>query len=164
MILFGCTPTAVEDPDAGYPGAPATTEPYPGEEEPSPVSPEASQTPYPGPVDGSGQELDPGFVPPVTGEVPEQLMSDIMLDASARSGVAPQALQVIRAESVTWRDGSLGCPEPGMVYTQALVEGYWIILDADGTTYDYRASERGTFRLCQNPSKIEATLPPSLDE
>jgi hypothetical protein len=29
-----------------------------------------------------------------------------------------------------WNDGSLGCPEPGMMYTQALVNGYWLIIEA----------------------------------
>ena len=33
-------------------------------------------------------------------------------------------LKVLSAEAVTWSDGSLGCPEPGMMYTQALVPGY----------------------------------------
>ena len=31
---------------------------------------------------------------------------------------------LMRAERVEWNDGSLGCPEPGIAYTQAIVPGY----------------------------------------
>ena len=43
-------------------------------------------------------------------------------------------VKVLTVESVTWSDGSLGCPEPGMMYTQALVRGHRIRVDAAGTT------------------------------
>lgn len=36
---------------------------------------------------------------------------------------------------VTWNDGSLGCPEPGMNYTQALVPGYEIEFQVGKTTF-----------------------------
>jgi hypothetical protein len=47
-----------------------------------------------------------------------------------------------------WNDGSLGCPEPGNMYTEALVNGYWVIIKARGQTYDFRADSRGSFILC----------------
>jgi hypothetical protein len=37
-----------------------------------------------------------------------------------------------------------------MAYTQALVDGYRIVAEAGGTTYDYRGTG-STFRLCENP-------------
>jgi hypothetical protein len=40
---------------------------------------------------------------------------------------------VVQAEAVTWPDGALGCPEPGIVYTQALVPGYWVVVEAEET-------------------------------
>ena len=52
-------------------------------------------------------------------------------DLARRLGVDPDDLEVISAEEVTWPDGSLGCPEPGMSYTQALVDGSKVVL---GTT------------------------------
>src|SRR5438105_6235108 len=64
-----------------------------------------------------------------------------------------------RAESVVWNDGSLGCPEPEMMYTQALVNGYWVVIDASGQNYDFRVDNRGNFRLCPpgpRPSSITA--------
>lgn len=84
-----------------------------------------------------------------TGEVPAQLMAEILADAAERSGTDTTDITVVRAEQQTWNDGSLGCPEPGMGYTQALVEGYHVVLAASGEEYDYRATESGSFHLCE---------------
>ncbi len=58
---------------------------------------------------------------------------------------------MLHAETVTWNDGSLGCPEPGQIYTQALVPGYHFVLGHRGQRYDYHASGKGHFVLCQRP-------------
>jgi hypothetical protein len=88
--------------------------------------------------------------PPVTGEVPASLLEDIRSDLDQRSGVSQEAILVIRDQAVTWSDGSLGCPQPGVFYTQALVPGYWVVLQVGEKQYDYRASERGYFFLCES--------------
>jgi hypothetical protein len=92
---------------------------------------------------------EPTTSPPVTGETPADLLTQIIADAADRAGVADSAVTVIRDEFAIWNDGSLGCPEPGQVYTQALVEGYWVVLEAGGTEYDYRATTKGHFILCE---------------
>ena len=95
-------------------------------------------------------ETPPPSDEPVTGEVPAEIMADILADAAARSGEDPDAIEVIQAAMVVWNDGSLGCPEPGMSYTMALVDGYHVILDAAGEELDYRVTAQGCFRLCEN--------------
>lgn len=85
----------------------------------------------------------------VTGEVPAEILTPIIDDAALRSGTAATDIEVRQAESVTWPDGSLGCPEPGMMYTQALIDGYHVVLDADGEQLDYRVGNGGSFRLCE---------------
>jgi len=35
-----------------------------------------------------------------------------------------------------------------MMYTQALVNGYWIVIEAAGKQYDFRVGSGGSFRLC----------------
>lgn len=83
------------------------------------------------------------------GEVPAEIMEEILADAESRTDVPADEIVVLTAEMITWPDGSLGCPEPGMTYTQALVDGYQVVLDADGTELDYRVGEGGGFRLCE---------------
>jgi hypothetical protein len=86
----------------------------------------------------------------VTGEVPAEIMASIVADAADRAGVDPDEVEVIQAMEVTWSDGSLGCPEPGMSYTQALVDGYHVIVDAGGEQLDYRVAGQGAFRVCED--------------
>jgi hypothetical protein len=88
-------------------------------------------------------------IPPVTGEVPTELLDAILKDAAGRTGAAPEQVSVIQAQAVTWNDGSLGCPQPGMMYTQALVNGYWVVLEVAGKKFDYRATGAGYFSLCE---------------
>ncbi len=82
------------------------------------------------------------------GQVPQAILDPILNEAAALARVDREQLVIVRAESVVWNDGSLGCPEPGMMYTQALVNGYWVVIDAAGQKYDFRGGSRGGFRLC----------------
>ena len=91
--------------------------------------------------------------PAVTGEVPADLLSAIMADLVQQGNLLREDIRVERAESVVWPDGSLGCPVPGEMYTQAQVPGFWVVLSAGNKKYDYRASSTGHFRLCSNPFK-----------
>jgi hypothetical protein len=81
----------------------------------------------------------------------QPMLERICADAAQRAGVALDQVKVLTVESVTWSDGSLGCPEPGMMYTQALVDGYQVVVEAGGTQLDYRGSGPGQFRVCTNP-------------
>jgi hypothetical protein len=94
----------------------------------------------------------PAATPPATEEtamVPTQLLEQLTADVAARSGVDAEAVRVVSAEAKTFSDGSLGCPQPGQQYTQALVDGYQVVLEAQGRSYDYRTSQRGGFKLCE---------------
>jgi len=98
---------------------------------------------------------------PMTTGVPKGILDPILENAAKLANVSREKLAIVRAESVVWSDGSLGCPEPGMQYTQALVNGYWVIIDAAGQKYDYRVGSGGSFRLCpegrgQPPSQSRA--------
>jgi hypothetical protein len=79
---------------------------------------------------------------------PEQLLTPVLADASERSGVPPAELVVNGAWRRTWSDGSLGCPRPGEFYTQALVPGWQVIVQAGDQELDYRLTDRGHFILC----------------
>jgi hypothetical protein len=83
--------------------------------------------------------------------LPASIIDPIVTDAATRLGVDPSAVTIIDAHEETWSDGSLGCPQPGMMYTQALVDGYQVVVEANGTRLDYRGSGPGQFRLCENP-------------
>lgn len=87
----------------------------------------------------------------VTGEVPQDILDAIVADAGERTG--RDDIEVLVAEAVIWNDGSLGCPEPGMLYTMALVEGYRVVVEAGDEQIDYRVGSGGAFRVCEGVVK-----------
>jgi hypothetical protein len=76
----------------------------------------------------------------------DAVLREVLADARQRSGDA--AARVLSTESVTWSDGSLGCPQPDRMYTQALVRGWRIRVAAGGQELDYHASARGAWLWC----------------
>ncbi len=97
----------------------------------------------------------------MTGEAPAGLLTAVMADAAARTGIPEDELVVIQDQAVVWPDGSLGCPRPGMMYTQALVDGYHILIQAGETVLDYRATQRGSFTLCESELRVPPAQTPS---
>jgi len=81
-------------------------------------------------------------------QVPQALLEPVLDKAAALAKVGREQLVIVRAEPALWNDGSLGCPEPGVGYTQALVNGYWVVIKAAGQTYDFRMGRGGSYRLC----------------
>jgi len=98
--------------------------------------------------------------PGVDVEAPLQgRVAQALEDASRRTGIDATRLRVVLAETVLWPDGALGCPQAGMAYTQALVEGYRIRIAAGETLLHYHGSLRGRPRHCpaervQEPSPL----------
>ena len=85
----------------------------------------------------------------------DQRVTAARADAARRSGLPPAQIQVVKAESVTWSDGSLGCPWLGMLYTQALVPGYRLQLRVGSEIWNYHGSERGALALCPAGQALE---------
>ena len=99
-----------------------------------------------GPAPMTTAPTTPG--PAASGTDLQSLIRTVSDDAARRSGVYASRVRILEAGAVTWSDGSLGCPEPDRMYTQALVPGYRIRVDAGGQQFDYHAGTRGTWRLC----------------
>jgi hypothetical protein len=70
-------------------------------------------------------------------------------DASERFGVPESDVAVAGALRVVWADGSLGCPEEGMMYTQALVDGYQLTLEVSGRRVAYHGEDGRPPFLCE---------------
>lgn len=106
-------------------------------------------------------KVSPAEVPPrvgappatageVVGEVPPGIIEKLRADLASRIGAEPAArARVVLAKSVEWPDGSLGCPVPGEMYTQAIVPGYQVDFATRERTWSYRGSNRGFFKLCE---------------
>lgn len=83
-----------------------------------------------------------------TGEVPQQILALFRDDLARRALVKPETITVVSATEQQWPDGALGCPKPGRMYTQMIVPGYRVVLQAGGEKYAYHSDRRGKFIVC----------------
>jgi hypothetical protein len=88
-----------------------------------------------------------------------QQVTEAIQDLAGRLGVPTGDIKAISEKNVTWRDGSLGCPQKGMMYTQALVPGTLIVLRVDGAEYVYHSGGGRAPFYCENPVGPAATKP-----
>ena len=80
--------------------------------------------------------------------IPREVRRAVVADAAKRFNVAESAVVLTRAEQVTWPDGSLGCPEPGRMYTQMLVEGFRVSARTAEGELIYHTDSRGNVANC----------------
>jgi hypothetical protein len=108
-------------------------------------------TPTPSALEASMEP--PTAIPGMNDAIPAAYLDAAIKDAASRAGVDPGAVTVLSTEARDWPSGALGCPVMGFLYTDMITPGYRIVVEAGGTTYDYRAASRGAgeVRLCENP-------------
>jgi len=110
-------------PVRGIPAPPPTRVPAP-----DPVSPPTSP--------GGGLEVSVG---------------EAIADLIQRLHVEAGSVFVLDARSVTWGDVSIGCPAPGLSYSQAEVTGSLIVLRVGDTSYRYHAAGSLSPFYCETP-------------
>lgn len=130
---------------------------------PAPTSPSAA-------VPTSG--ASPTTVPPPPQE--ESMSSELqevvdaaIADLEARPVTGTEAVRVVVAREETFPNGAIGCPKPGEMYTQALVDGYRVLLARGDRVWLYTAGENGIPQLCASDDKdggTEFVPPPGFDE
>ena len=133
--------------------APSDSEPA---ETPSTEAPIVTTTPPPD-ASPEGTEPPPSTAPtPSTDRTPGEVDPALALfvetataDLASRLGVGEGDITVLAAELVVWPDSALGCPQPGMAYTQVQVDGFRIVLFSKGEQFAYHGGgSRGPF-LCE---------------
>ncbi len=77
---------------------------------------------------------------------------EAVADLATRLDVDEADVTVVSVEEVTWRDGSLGCAQEGMMYTQALVDGSRIVLEVESKRYEYHQGSGRVF-YCEKPTQ-----------
>ena len=108
-----------------------------------------TRRPSPIPVPGGGSALPTGPVPESVVQRPE--VQAAIVDLAERQSVDVAEVSVAGWARVTWRDGSLGCPQPGRMYTQALVPGEQLVLSLAGRLFSYHAAAGKAFGYCASP-------------
>lgn len=132
-------PNTITAPPSPTPGGKITPVPTPpvSVKPIAPEEPPVSMTPIPTPTDPALQKL----------------VDQAKADLAARLGLKPEQIALLELAAVVWPDSSLGCPQPGMAYTQVLQDGLRIRLGVGQSVYQYHTGAgRGPF-FCQSPGK-----------
>jgi hypothetical protein len=154
LLVAACAPLALDGTAAPTPPLAVTATPAPPE-----VAPTAIREL---PTGRAPATVEPAR-PPEVAAIPPELWESIAADLEVRTSALRADFKVIQAEAVQWNDGSLGCPQPGLEYTQAIVDGYRIVVEWGGQQFDYRTGKGQHFVLCQSPITIDdGTLPPTM--
>jgi len=85
----------------------------------------------------------------------QRLVDMAKQDLAGHLSVEPEAIRTVKADFVTWRDGSIGCPQPDMQYAQVLTHGARIWLGIGKETYYYHSGGARPPTLCLEPSDID---------
>lgn len=66
----------------------------------------------------------------------------------------PGQITLVSTEAMTWPDGCLGVARPGVMCTQALVEGYRVLLEAEGRQYEVRTNLSGSAAVLAGGAEV----------
>jgi len=149
---YAATPTPTSRPHTADP----TTTLHPTVTADRSETSERTTQPTPEPLDTPDE---PTAGTPVAGEVPPYLLQALLADMAERLGLPVDQITVVHSQVVEWSDGSLGCPQPGMMYLQVLTPGFRVVLAAQDLLYDYHTDTKSQFILCNPDGVIADPLP-----
>jgi hypothetical protein len=147
-VLVAACAGQVSSPDTTTPGTTTTVE------EQSPPMPDETTEP-------SVPATDAPTTLPSSGSPAVTMAEQAVADLAARLAIDPSEIVVVSWEEMTWPDGSIGCPQPGMRYTQAIVNGSKVVLEVDGVEYSYHQGGRRDLFLCEQPTLDKGAAPPT---
>ena len=79
----------------------------------------------------------------------QELVLQAKQDLARRLSIQVDQIGLVEARAVVWPDGSIGCPQPGVVYTQVRREGLLIRLRAGKRVYSYHSGGGRSLFLCE---------------
>lgn len=99
----------------------------------------------------------PGETTPMTPAIPtpaasglENLVQMAKEDLARRVSISANQIKLVEATEAEWSDSSLDCPQPGMSYLQVMTPGYRILLEANGTQYEYHSNRDAYVVYCDH--------------
>jgi hypothetical protein len=120
----------------------------------APVSVDLSQITPEAPTENEPREMPRPGIPVQIPENARQMADEIVADLAQQLNIAASSIRILQWESVTWRGGGIGCAEPGMVESTAVVDGYRVLLEAQGEQHYYHTS-MAHFTRCDGDNRQE---------
>ena len=91
-------------------------------------------------------------------DLPESVSQAVIQEVSCMTNIDSNKLQIISYSQQTWPDGCLGLPNPGEVCTQALVEGWRVVVGNGDKEWIYRTNTNGNNLRLENTNCKEKMM------
>ena len=78
------------------------------------------------------------------GNLPDSVVQAVLQDASRRSNLPSQELNIVRVQQRDWPDGCLGLALSGTFCTQVVVPGWQVTVNAARRSFIYRTDNSGS--------------------
>lgn len=104
-----------------------------------------------------GVEMSPPITPDAAAD---QMVILARMHLARKLGITEKQIALFEVRAAEWPDTSLGCPQAGMQYAQALTPGYRILLEAAGKIYTYHTDTHERVVLCEGRGPTEIYHPP----
>ncbi len=87
----------------------------------------------------------------------DRIAKAVITGLAKQTGIAPEKLKITQYSRQTWSNGCLGLPT-GEICTQALVEGWRVVVSGNGRTWVYRSDRNGRIVRLESPPKATKQL------
>jgi hypothetical protein len=140
VLVSGCTGATLSDqlPTPSIETAPTESR-----------KPEITITPTSPQMTVTQEGTVPGTSPSPRTQAQNPLVRQAKEDLAQRLNVPIEDIELLMYEQVVWRDSSLGCPQPGIMYAQVITPGLRVILEAGGKRYEYHTDTGQLVVLCE---------------
>jgi len=142
LIVAACASSGSDDIER-LPGDGTTTAPL-SDSQAIPEDPASSGLVGPGDTPRGADDSD-SLVP--GGDLPPDVAAATD-DLARYLDVSTDIIDWVSFEEVLWPDGALGCPQPDVFYTQAVVAGSLIVFEVAEVPYEYHAAQGSDPFLC----------------
>lgn len=97
----------------------------------------------------TAESQKPSLVSPLSDRVAKAVIADV----SKQTGIPAPKLKITRYSHQTWSNGCLGIAKADEICTQALVEGWRVVVSGNNRTWVYRSDRNGRIlRLEASPN------------
>ncbi len=73
----------------------------------------------------------------------DRVAKAVITDLSMQTGIPTEKLKITQSRRQTWSNGCLGLSKPDEICTQALVEGWRVVVVGNNRTWVYRSDRNG---------------------